>query len=42
LFLTKLLTAHQAGHLGFFGNHAALAAPAAFAAFLAPLRKPSG
>jgi Putative transposase len=39
LFLTKLPTAHQAGHLGFFGNHAALAAPAAFAAFLAPLRK---
>jgi Putative transposase len=39
LFLTKLLTAHQAGRLAFFGNHAALAAPAAFAAFLAPLRK---
>ena len=39
LFLSKLLAAHQAGHLAFFGDHAALADPAAFAAFLAPLRK---
>jgi len=39
LFLGKLLAAHQAGHLAFFGDHAALAAPRALAAFLAPLRK---
>jgi hypothetical protein len=39
LFLGKLLAAHQAGHLAFFGHHTALAAPGAFAAFLAPLRK---
>ena len=39
LFLGKLLAAHQAGHLAFFGDHAALAEPRAFAAFLAPLRK---
>ena len=39
LFLSKLLAAHQAGHLAFFGGHAALAKPQAFAAFLAPLRK---
>src|SRR6476469_2080166 len=36
LFLGKLLAAHQAGRLAFFGDHAA---PRAFAAFLAPLRK---
>src|ERR1700757_2054551 len=39
LFLSKLLAAHQAGHLVFFGDHAALAEPRAFATFLAPLRK---
>jgi len=38
LFLGKLLAAHQAGHLAFFGDHAALAAPRALAALLAPLR----
>jgi hypothetical protein len=39
LFLTNLLAAHQAGHLAFYGNYAALTDPVAFAAFLAPLRK---
>jgi hypothetical protein len=39
LLLGKLRAAHQAGRLAFFGDHAALAEPAAFAAFLAPLRK---
>jgi hypothetical protein len=39
LFLGKLRAAHQAGRLAFFGDNTALAAPAAFAAFLAPLRK---
>ena len=39
LFLGKLRAAHQAGRLAFFGSHAALAEPRAFAAFLAPLRK---
>jgi Transposase zinc-binding domain/Putative transposase len=39
LFLSKLLAAHQAGRLAFFGDHAALAEPRAFATFLAPLRK---
>jgi hypothetical protein len=38
LFLSKLVAAHQAGRLAFFGNHAVLAEPRAFAAFLAPLR----
>jgi hypothetical protein len=38
LMLEKLLAAHQAGALTFFGAHAALADPKAFAAFLAPLR----
>jgi len=38
LFLSKLVAAHQAGRLAFFGDHAALAEPRAFAAFLAPLR----
>ena len=36
--LERLLAAHQASHLKFFGNHAALADPQAFAAYLAPLR----
>ena len=39
LFLGKLLAAHQAGRLAFFGDNAALAEPRAFAAFLAPLRR---
>ncbi len=39
LFLGKLLAAHQAGRLAFFGDHAALVEPRAFAAFPAPLRK---
>jgi len=39
LFLGKLRAAHQAGRLAFFGDHAMLAEPRAFAAFLAPLRK---
>ena len=39
LFLEKLIAAHKAGHLKFFGNHAALADPQAFATHLAPLRR---
>jgi hypothetical protein len=39
LFLEKLLAAHKAGRLTFFGNHAPLADARAFAAYLAPLRK---
>src|SRR5665811_1681241 len=39
LFLERLLAAHQAGHLKFFGHHAALADAQAFAAYLAPLRR---
>jgi hypothetical protein len=39
LFLEKLIAAHKAGHLKFFGNHAALADPQAFATRLAPLRR---
>jgi ssDNA-binding Zn-finger/Zn-ribbon topoisomerase 1 len=38
LFLEKLVAAHQAGELQFFGNHAALTNTKAFAAYLAPLR----
>jgi hypothetical protein len=38
LFLGQLLAAYQARRLAFFGDHAALAASGAFAAFLAPLR----
>jgi hypothetical protein len=38
LFLEKLVAAHQAGQLQFFGNHAALTDAQAFAAYLAPLR----
>jgi hypothetical protein len=37
--LTKLAAAHAAGRLQFFGVHAHLAAPKAFAAFLASRRK---
>jgi hypothetical protein len=39
LFLKKLIEAHDANHLKFFGNHANLADRNAFTAFLAPLRK---
>jgi hypothetical protein len=39
LFLEKLVAAHQAGRLSFFGDHAPLAACKAFAAYLRPLRK---
>ena len=39
LFLERLLAAHQANRLKFFGNHAALADAQAFAAYLAPLRR---
>src|SRR5215468_1200047 len=39
LFLKKLIEAHDANHLKFFGNHAHLTDKNAFTAFLAPLRK---
>jgi hypothetical protein len=39
LFLEKLTTAYDAGHLHFFGDHAGLAKPEAFGAYLAPLRR---
>jgi Putative transposase/Transposase zinc-binding domain len=39
LFLEKLIVAHKAGHLKFFGDHAALADAKAFAAYLAPPRR---
>src|SRR5947209_10407943 len=39
LMLQKLLAAHKAGQLQFFGDHAALTERKAFAAYLAPLRK---
>jgi len=39
LFLEKLVAAHQAGGLSFFGNHTHLADAQSFAAYLAPLRK---
>ena len=43
LFLEQLVAAHQAGRLQFFGQHAALADTAAFAAFLpAPTRGMGG
>jgi len=35
----ELIAVHQAGHLKFFGGHAALADAQAFAAYLAPLRR---
>jgi hypothetical protein len=38
LFLEKLVAAHAAGELQFFGNHAPLTETQAFAAYLAPLR----
>src|ERR1700690_3873206 len=39
LFLERLIATHQAGHLKFFGDHAALSDPRAFVAHLAPLRR---
>jgi hypothetical protein len=39
LFLEKLIAAHKAGHLAFFGDHDPLADVQAFAAYLAPLRR---
>jgi hypothetical protein len=39
LFLEKLVAAHQAGRLSFFGDNIHLADAQSFAAFLAPLRK---
>jgi hypothetical protein len=39
LFLEKLIAAHQAGRLSFFGDYAHLAEAQSFAAYLAPLRK---
>jgi hypothetical protein len=39
LMLHKLLAAHKAGQLQFFGQHAHLAERKAFAVYLAPLRK---
>ncbi|HXX03030.1 MAG TPA: IS91 family transposase [Xanthobacteraceae bacterium] len=38
-FLDRLAAAHAAGRLKFFGDHATLADPQAFAAFVAPLRQ---
>ena len=39
LFLERLTAAYQAGRLEFFADHAALAEPAAFTAYLAALRQ---
>jgi hypothetical protein len=39
IFLESLVTAHGAGRLQFFGDHASLSARDAFTAYLAPLRK---
>jgi hypothetical protein len=39
VFLEKLVAAHEAGRLTFFGDHAALSGADAFAAYLAPLRR---
>src|SRR5438552_1389966 len=39
LFLERLIAAHHAGRLQFFGDHAPLAERETFAASLAPLRK---
>ena len=39
LCIEQLIDAHNAGHLQFFNDHAALADPKAFAAYLMPLRK---
>src|SRR4030095_3312351 len=37
--LEKLVAAHEAGRLMFFGDHGALSGADAFAAYLAPLRR---
>jgi hypothetical protein len=39
IFLERLLAAHQANRLKFFGDHAALADVQAFSTYLAPLRR---
>ena len=39
LFIEKLAVAHETERLKFFAEHAGLAEPAAFATFLAPMRK---
>ena len=39
LLLEKLAASHKAGRLQFFGEHARLVEPGAFAAYLAPLRE---
>ena len=39
VFLEKLVAAHEDGRLTFFGDHSALSAADAFAAYLAPLRR---
>jgi Putative transposase/Transposase zinc-binding domain len=39
LFLAKLVAAHDAGHLQFFGDHAHLAERPAFSAYLTPPRR---
>ena len=39
LFLEKLVAAHEAGRLLFFGDHVHLGDAKAFARYLAPLRK---
>ena len=39
LFLQKLVAIHKAGHLSFFGKHAALAECKAFTTYLAPLHQ---
>jgi hypothetical protein len=39
LFLEKLMAAHKAGHLKFFGGYAALVDAQAFVDYLAPLRR---
>jgi hypothetical protein len=39
LFLQKLVAAHKAGELTFFGDHVRLAEHKAFSAYLAPLRR---
>jgi Putative transposase len=39
LMLEKLAATHKAGKLTFFGEHASLADPKAFAALLAPLKR---
>jgi len=39
VFLDRLVAAHEAGRLAFFGDHSALSGADAFAAYLAPLRR---